>query len=51
VPCEVEEENFECDYETLGKLTALEAEKEQENNKEEENPIWEKLNKIKFNKN
>ncbi len=51
VPCEVEEENFECDYETLEKLTALEAEKEQENNKEEENPIWEKLNKIKFNKN
>src|SRR6476660_185156 len=30
VPCEIEEENFECDYETLDRLTALEAEKEKE---------------------
>jgi uncharacterized protein len=45
VPCEIDEE-FDCDYETLAKL------KENTGSEEEEsNPIWEKLNKLKYNKN
>jgi uncharacterized protein len=51
VPCEIEEEDFKCDYETLDRLNGLSAEKEPDGEKEENNPVWEKLNKIKFNKN
>jgi len=43
VPCEIEK-NFKCDEETLSKLNENLAE-------EEPNPIWEKLNKLKYNKN
>ena len=44
VPCEIDED-FECDYETVNKL--------KENSVEEEktNPLWDKLNKLKINKN
>jgi uncharacterized protein len=48
VGCEIDE-NFECDYETLNKL---EENSVSEEAKEETNPIWEKLNKLKkHNKN
>lgn len=49
VPCELDEKKFQCDYETLGKLNDLSAPEEDET--EPDNPIWEKLNKIKYNKN
>jgi uncharacterized metal-binding protein YceD (DUF177 family) len=49
VPCVVDD-NFECDYDTLNKLTENEIE-EEKSEQEETNPIWEKLNKIKYNKN
>jgi uncharacterized protein len=50
VPCELDEKSFICDYEMLDKLNKL---AQEPGKKEEEsiNPIWEKLNKIKFNKN
>jgi uncharacterized metal-binding protein YceD (DUF177 family) len=45
VPCEIDED-FKCDEETVKKLN------ESSVNKEEEiNPMWEKLNKLKINKN
>jgi len=50
VPCELDETQFICDYATLDKLnniTTSEPAKEDETN----NPMWEQLNKIKFNKN
>lgn len=49
VPCEADEE-FECDYETLERLKDVIVDEEKEEEKSE-NPIWEELNKIKFNKN
>lgn len=51
VPCELDEEEFQCDYEMLEKLEKLAADAEEEKAEEPANPIWEKLNKIKFNKN
>ncbi len=45
VPCEIDED-FECDYETVKKLNENIVEE-----KEETNPMWEKLNKLKINKN
>jgi uncharacterized protein len=47
VPCEMDAEAFECDYETLDKLKQMQV----EDSPEPENPIWNELNKIKFNKN
>jgi uncharacterized metal-binding protein YceD (DUF177 family) len=50
VPCELDEEQFKCDYamlDKLDKLTTSEPPKEDE----PKNPVWEQLNKIKFNKN
>jgi uncharacterized metal-binding protein YceD (DUF177 family) len=44
VPCEIDDE-VECDEETKLKL------EENSVQESEPNPIWEKLNKIKFNKN
>jgi uncharacterized protein len=46
VPCEVDEE-FECDYETRNKLE----ENTTEEDVNEANSVWEKLNKLKINKN
>lgn len=45
VPCEIEED-FECDYDTLEKL-----DENSTNEENEVNPMWEKLNKLKINKN
>lgn len=50
VPCELDKESYICDYETLDKLNNLSADPE-EGPATDNNPIWEKLNKIKFNKN
>jgi uncharacterized metal-binding protein YceD (DUF177 family) len=49
VPCELDEKSFKCDTEMLNKLSNLASETEGES--EPGNPIWEQLNKIKFNKN
>ncbi|MDI1354110.1 MAG: DUF177 domain-containing protein [bacterium] len=49
VPCELDETRFRCDYDVLDKLTNLAAEPDE--GEEPNNPIWEQLNKIKFNKN
>jgi uncharacterized protein len=53
VPCELDEAQFPCDYDMLAKLEELAAPEEKEKTEEDEpnNPIWEKLNKIKYNKN
>jgi uncharacterized protein len=50
VPCEIDADVFRCDNEMLSKLSEL-AVDEDETNADPENPIWEQLNKIKFNKN
>jgi uncharacterized protein len=50
VPCEIDEKSFECDYDVLDKLDNLSASSPGDE-EEPTNPIWEKLNKIKFNKN
>ncbi len=46
VPCEIDED-FECDYDTLNKLNENSTQEEEK----ETNPMWEKLNKLKINKN
>lgn len=50
VPCELDKKRFVCDQAVLDKLNNLvtESPKEEE---EPNNPMWEQLNKIKFNKN
>jgi uncharacterized protein len=48
VPCEVNEELYECDYEMLDKLDEV---SRPEGEEEPDNPLWEQLNKIKYNKN
>jgi uncharacterized protein len=50
VPCEIDEEAFECDYDTLDKLNKISSDSP---DKEDEpiNPLWEQLNKLKKNKN
>jgi len=51
VPCELDKTKFECDQEMLDKLNELNAAAAGEI-KEENNPLWEQLNKIKkFNQN
>lgn len=49
VPCEIDPEEFVCDQETLNKLNDLLTGPPKE--EEQNNPMWEQLNKIKFNKN
>jgi uncharacterized protein len=51
VPCELDETVFKCDYEMLDKLDELAADPDEVKGEEAGNPIWEQLNKIKFNKN
>ena len=53
VPCELDEESFKCDYDMLDKLNKLTAQPDDESDDKEgpKNPMWEQLNKIKFNKN
>jgi uncharacterized protein len=50
VPCELDKDVFRCDFEMLDQLEEHSTE-EQEEKVDPDNPIWEKLNKIKFNKN
>jgi uncharacterized protein len=50
VPCEIDEDAYRCDYETLKKLKELSTEKEGEEIPDDTN-VWEQLNKLKFNKN
>jgi uncharacterized protein len=50
VPCELDEDVFRCDFAVLDKLNEHAVE-EYEADTDPDNPIWEKLNKIKFNKN
>ena len=45
VPCEIDED-FDCDYDTLNKLNENSVPEE-----EKTNPLWDKLNKLKTNKN
>lgn len=45
VPCEIDDD-FECDEDTLKKLNESSVDEEKETN-----PMWEKLNKLKINKN
>ncbi|MBK6522534.1 MAG: DUF177 domain-containing protein [Bacteroidia bacterium] len=47
VPCEIDKKLFKCDDSMLKKLKEVSGSEESE----ETNPIWEKLNKIKLNKN
>lgn len=49
VPCEVDEQKYQCDYDVLDKLDSLSSGPSEEENTG--NPMWEQLNKIKFNKN
>jgi uncharacterized protein len=49
VPCEIDRDVFRCDDDMLKKLEELAVDEEE--HVEPDNPIWEKLNKIKFNKN
>ena len=51
VPCELDKARFKCDYDTLDKLNNLTTATDEEPEQEKNNPMWEKLNKIKFNKN
>jgi len=52
VPCELDEERFKCDYDMLDKLNNLTPDTDPVNDDEgPKNPVWEQLNKIKFNKN
>jgi uncharacterized metal-binding protein YceD (DUF177 family) len=50
VPCELDETMFICDYDTLNKLNDMTTDPEKDP-ESEQNPMWEQLNKIKFNKN
>jgi uncharacterized metal-binding protein YceD (DUF177 family) len=48
VPCEIDKKRFKCDTEMLQKLNESSTSVE---STDENNPMWEKLNKIKLNKN
>ena len=45
VPCELDEEEFVCDYETKNKLESLVSESDEMETKN--NPLWDQLNKLK----
>jgi uncharacterized metal-binding protein YceD (DUF177 family) len=47
VPCEIDKKRFKCDQEMLEKLDETSTSEENHEN----NPMWEKLNKVKLNKN
>ncbi|MDO9000120.1 MAG: DUF177 domain-containing protein [Bacteroidota bacterium] len=52
VPCELDEKEFICDYETLDKLNSLTSESDESETDANKNPLWDQLNKLKkFNKN
>jgi len=47
VPCEIDKKRFKCDQEMIEKLNETGTSDENSEN----NPMWEKLNKVKLNKN
>lgn len=49
VPCEIDEEEYKCDEETLEKLKQISS--GSEDNNEKTNPMWEQLSKLKKNNN
>lgn len=49
VPCEINEEEFECDWDALEKLDKISSDGEPKG--EPINPMWEQLNKLKKNNN
>lgn len=49
VPCEVDEQKYQCDYDVLDKLDNLSSGPAED--EKTGTPMWEQLNKIKFNKN
>ncbi|MBS1650401.1 MAG: DUF177 domain-containing protein [Bacteroidetes bacterium] len=49
VPCEINSK-YKCDNETLKKLESISI-KNSKNNSDANNPMWEQLNKVKYNKN
>jgi uncharacterized metal-binding protein YceD (DUF177 family) len=52
VPCELDENEFECDFETRDKLDKLTSDSDDNGSENNNNPLWDQLNKIKkFNKN
>ena len=52
MPCELDEKEFECDFETRDKLDKLTSDSDENESENSNNPLWEQLNKIKkFNKN
>lgn len=51
VPCEIDDELYKCDEETLKRLNEVSTDVEKEEDSEMTNPMWEQLNKIKYNKN
>lgn len=51
VPCELDKKSFVCDHDMLDKLDNMATDPSSGEESEPENPLWEKLSKIKFNKN
>jgi uncharacterized metal-binding protein YceD (DUF177 family) len=52
VPCELDEKEFVCDFETRDKLDKLTSDSDENESENSNNPLWDQLNKIKkFNKN
>jgi len=52
VPCELDEKEFICDYETRDKLNSLTSDSDENETEKNNNPLWEQLNKLKkINKN
>ncbi len=51
VPCEKDSELYKCDAKTLKSLNAISTAVEKKEDVEMNNPMWEQLSKIKYNKN
>lgn len=51
VPCEIDSELYKCDAKTLKSLNAISTSVEKKEDVEMNNPMWEQLSKIKYNKN
>lgn len=51
VPCEIDSELYKCDAKTLKSLNAISTAVEKKEDVEMNNPMWEQLSKIKYNKN
>ena len=51
VPCEIDSELYKCDAKILKSLNAISTSVEKKEDVEMNNPMWEQLSKIKYNKN